>query len=178
MPLDGTGCFLHWAAWLEQVYRGRKPKASPLWQCLSHHFDEFLEAYKERFQPRYGFLRGDAVELIDVSAHEPRRIPSEKWRELIKKVREADPLLCLKCSREMRIVSLIDEEDVIAPLVQRPALRRQLFRVAGASGNPKKPVLDFRAHFCHSAPMAFGFILRANAPEGQKRFPISTNPLR
>jgi hypothetical protein len=38
------------------------------------------------------------------------------------------------------------------------------------------PVFDFRAHFCHSAPMethAFGFTLRANAPEGQKRFPLS-----
>jgi hypothetical protein len=43
---------------------------------------------------------GDAVEVIDVSAHEPRRIPSKKWRELIKKVWEADPLRCLKCSRE------------------------------------------------------------------------------
>jgi hypothetical protein len=36
---------------------------------------------------------GDAMEVIDVSAHEPRRIPSKKWRELIKKVWEADPLL-------------------------------------------------------------------------------------
>jgi uncharacterized membrane protein YphA (DoxX/SURF4 family) len=38
------------------------------------------------------------------------------------------------------------------------------------------PLFDFRAHFFHSAPMethAFGFRLRANAPEGQKRFPIS-----
>ena len=26
-------------------------------QRLSHHFDEFLEAYEERYQPRYGFLR-------------------------------------------------------------------------------------------------------------------------
>jgi predicted dehydrogenase len=37
-------------------------------------------------------------------------------------------------------------------------------------------VFDFRAHFCHSAAMeahAFGFRLRANAPESQKRFPIS-----
>ena len=51
----------------------------------------------------------------------------------------------------------------LASLVQRPpVLRRQLF--------------DFRVHFCYSAPMearAFGFRLRANAPEGQKRFPIS-----
>ena len=42
---------------------------------------------------------GDAVETIEVSAHEPRRIPSKKWRELIKKVWEADPLRCPKCSR-------------------------------------------------------------------------------
>ena len=37
-------------------------------------------------------------------------------------------------------------------------------------------MFDSRAHFCHSAPMethAFGFRLRANAPKGQKRFPIS-----
>ena len=40
-----------------------------------------------------------------------------------------------------------------------------------------RPVFDFRAHFCHSAPMetpTSGFGLRANAPEGQKRFPISS----
>jgi hypothetical protein len=52
--------------------------------------------------------------------------------------------------------------EALAHLVQRlPALRRQLF--------------DFRVHFCHSAPMetqAFGFTVRANAPDGQKRFPI------
>jgi hypothetical protein len=40
-----------------------------------------------------------------------------------------------------------------------------------------RPVFDFRAHPCHSVPMethAFGFRLPANAPEGQKRSPIST----
>jgi hypothetical protein len=48
----------------------------------------------------------------------------------------------------------------------------------GLARNPKRPVFDFRAHFCHSAPMethAFGFTLRANASDGQKRFPISPN---
>jgi hypothetical protein len=34
------------------------------------------------------------------------RIPSKKWRELIKKVWEADPLLCPHCQHEMRIVAL------------------------------------------------------------------------
>jgi hypothetical protein len=66
------GCALRWhrlfftlGGMVEQVYRGRKPKASPLWQCLSHHFDEFLEAYKERFQPRYGFLRPIIPEVVE-----------------------------------------------------------------------------------------------------------------
>ena len=48
----------------------------------------------------------------------------------------------------------------------------------GFSSPSAAPVFDFRAHFCHSAPPmethAFGFRLRANAPEGQKRFPISS----
>ena len=39
-------------------------------------------------------------EVIDVSAFKPRRIPSKKWRELIKKVWEADPLLCPRCQHE------------------------------------------------------------------------------
>jgi len=43
----------------------------------------------------------------------PRRIPSAKWRELIKKGREADPLMCPRCGHEMRIVSLIDDRAVI-----------------------------------------------------------------
>ena len=38
-----------------------------------------------------------AVEVIDVSEHKPRRIPSARWRELIKNVWEADPLLCPRC---------------------------------------------------------------------------------
>ena len=40
----------------------------------------------------------------------------------------------------------------------------------------KSPCLTSGPHSCHSAPMethAFGFTLRANAPELQKRFPIS-----
>jgi hypothetical protein len=48
------------------------------------------------------------------------------------------------------------------------------------SPQPEKAVFDFRAHFCHSAPMetrAFSFRLRVNAPEGQKRFPFRRFPI-
>ena len=58
------------------------------------------------------------MEIIDVSEHKPRRIPSHKWRQLIKRVWEADPLLCPSCSREMRIVALIDDRTVIERILR------------------------------------------------------------
>jgi hypothetical protein len=80
---------------------------------------------------------GNAVEVIDVSEHRPRRIPSAKWRELIKKVWEADPLLCPKCSREMRIVALIDEPDVIKRILGHLGLWAQGVRVSPARAPPE-----------------------------------------
>jgi hypothetical protein len=50
---------------VDQVYRPRRPKASPLWQCLSGHFDAFLELYEEQYQPRYGFLRPIIPEVVN-----------------------------------------------------------------------------------------------------------------
>jgi hypothetical protein len=53
---------------------------------------------------------------------------------------------------------------------------RGSFSGCGRARNPKKPLFDLRAYFCHSAPVethALGFRLLANAPEGQKRFPVS-----
>jgi hypothetical protein len=65
-----------------------------------------------------------AVRVIDVSEYQPRRIPSAKWRELIKKVWEADPLECPNCGHEMRIVALIDEGAVVdLPAMLRIALQ-------------------------------------------------------
>ena len=72
---------------------------------------------------------GEDVEMIDVSEHQPRRIPSKKWRDLIKKVWEADPLICPDCQREMRIVSLIDERDVIVKMLKCLGLWEQGVRV-------------------------------------------------
>ena len=50
---------------VEQVYRPRRPKESPLWQCLCAQFDTFLDVYEERYQPRYGFLRPIIPEVVD-----------------------------------------------------------------------------------------------------------------
>jgi Zn finger protein HypA/HybF involved in hydrogenase expression len=79
---------------------------------------------------------GNAVQIIDVSEHKPRRIPSAKWRELIKKVWEADPLLCPKCQKEMRIVSLIDDKAVIERILRHLGLWQQGVRVSPTTGPP------------------------------------------
>ena len=71
----------------------------------------------------------EGVEVIDVSEHQSHRIPSKKWRELIKQVWEADPLICPTCQREMRIVSLIDERDVIEKILKCLGLWQEGVRV-------------------------------------------------
>ena len=50
---------------VDQVYRARKPKASPLWQCLTRHFDAFLKDYEAYYQPRYGFLRPIIPDVVN-----------------------------------------------------------------------------------------------------------------
>lgn len=50
----------------------------------------------KRAEPKGGAADAGG-EVIEISEPKPRRIPSKKWRELIKKVWEADPLLCPHC---------------------------------------------------------------------------------
>jgi len=52
----------------DQVNRPRRPRhrpCAPLWQCLQEHFDRFLDAYEERYQSRFGFLRPIIPEVVN-----------------------------------------------------------------------------------------------------------------
>jgi len=80
--------------------------------------------------------------VIDVSEHKRRRIPSAKWRELIKKVWEADPLLCPICSREMRIVALLDDRDVIERILRHLGLWEQGVRVHTGADPPAEYTVE------------------------------------
>jgi len=53
------------------------------------------------------------VDVIDVSEYHPPRIPSKKWRELIKKVWEVDPLICPHCGAEMKLIALCEVFDYV-----------------------------------------------------------------
>lgn len=43
----------------------RKPKASPLYRCISEHFAEFEAVYEERYRNKFGVLRDVVREVID-----------------------------------------------------------------------------------------------------------------
>ncbi len=64
----------------------------------------------------------DAIEIIDVSEYQPRRIPSKQWRDCIKKIYEADPLCCPKCGGEMKIISFITDQQVIRQILKHLGL--------------------------------------------------------
>jgi hypothetical protein len=90
------------------------PQLGQVQDCILHH--------DSRFCPPLIQYPGSEVEIIDVSGHRSRRPLSPKWRELIKKVWEADPLICPTCSREMRIVALIDQREVIGRILRHLGL--------------------------------------------------------
>jgi hypothetical protein len=76
-------------------------------------------------------------EVMDVSAYKPRPIPPKRWRELIQKVWEADPLLCPHCHKEMRIVALIDEAPIIERILRHLELWEAGVRVDAARDPPQ-----------------------------------------
>ena len=53
------------------------------------------------------------AEVIDVREYQPKKHASKKWRELIKKVWEVDPMICPKCGKPMKVIALIDEPGAI-----------------------------------------------------------------
>jgi len=63
-----------------------------------------------------------AFEVIDVTEHESRKIPSRTWRDCIKKIYEVDPLSCPRCGQEMRIISFITEFPVIRQILEHLGL--------------------------------------------------------
>ena len=51
----------------------------------------------------------------DKSSKECRK----NWARLIQKIYEVDPLTCPKCSGKMKVISVIEDQDVIKKILQR-----------------------------------------------------------
>jgi len=85
----------------------------------------------------------DAV-LIDVRSYRPRRIPSPRWRECIKKIWEVDPLSCPRCGAEMKILAFITDGAVIEHILRHLGLWREEASLcfASTSRSPPEEILD------------------------------------
>ena len=64
-------------------------------------------------------------EKLNVIEIDPPLVSKElkkRWSYFIRKVYETDPLTCPKCQGEMRIISFIDQPDVIKKILQHLGL--------------------------------------------------------
>jgi hypothetical protein len=60
----------------------------------------------------------EGVEVIDVSGYSPKKVPTKKWRELIAKVWETDPLVCPRCGSFLFITSLIEDPLAVKKILK------------------------------------------------------------
>jgi len=61
-------------------------------------------------------------EIVEVAAAPVSKELKKRWSYFIRKVYETDPLTCPKCQGEMRIISFIDQPDVIKKILQHLGL--------------------------------------------------------
>jgi len=48
---------------------------------------------------------------------DPTFVPSKGWAEMIRKVYEIDPLLCPTCGGQMKVISFIEDPEVIDKII-------------------------------------------------------------
>jgi hypothetical protein len=83
------------------------------------------------------------VQIIDVSEHKPPAaslLPSGVSSS--RKSGKPIPLLCPKCSREMRIVALIDEREVIEKILRHLGLWEEGVRVHTGIDPPSETTVE------------------------------------
>ena len=59
---------------------------------------------------------------VGIQVTRPKRPSSKRWAQLIAKVFLDDPLCCPKCQKPMRIISFVDQGDVIAKMLRHLGL--------------------------------------------------------
>ena len=80
------------------------------------HLTRFYGAYSNRLRKRY---REEDGEVTVRPVEDDQRLPKSgaDWARLLKKVLEVDPLCCLRCGAEMRVISVITAPALIDRLL-------------------------------------------------------------
>jgi len=66
--------------------------------------------------------------VIEIEAPPVSKELKKRWSYFIRKVYETDPLTCPKCQGEMRIISFIDQPEVIKKILQHLGLWEESLR--------------------------------------------------
>jgi len=70
----------------------------------------------------------------------PSKEYRKNWARLIQKIYEVDPLTCRKCSREMKVISVIEDEEVIKKIIKHLGLWGVKTRPPPKTAGPPKPL--------------------------------------
>ena len=71
------------------------------------------------------FKPEEKTEISEIDAPPLSKELKKRWSYFIRKVYETDPLICPNCQGEMRIISFIDQPDVIKKILQHLSLWEQ-----------------------------------------------------
>ena len=72
----------------------------------------------------------------------------KNWAGLIQKIYEVDPLTCPKCSGEMKVISVIEDEEVIKKILKHLGLWEVKSRPPPKRANAPPP--EIHTDYCHS----------------------------
>jgi hypothetical protein len=84
-------------------------------------------------------VKEQPTEVTEVSPPPISRALERRWSHFIRKAYETDPLVCPKCSGEMRIISFIDRRDVIRKILEHLGLWEEA-HAPPVRGPPEKEI--------------------------------------
>jgi hypothetical protein len=92
------------------------------WHIPDHgqHATKYSGAYANRSRALYRPATGEGTAGKPVAAQvaEPRPLSRASWARLIRRVFPCDPLTCVRCGAEMKIISFLTEPAVIDKIVR------------------------------------------------------------
>ncbi|MGA1845332.1 MAG: transposase [bacterium] len=97
--------------WLAAITSHIPNKAA---QCV-HYYGHYSNKSRGIRQKTGQAAKADIV-IADTAP--TKRSCSKKWAALIKKVYEVDPLVCPRCLHHMRIISIIDQPEIIEKILK------------------------------------------------------------
>jgi hypothetical protein len=91
-----------------------------------------------------------------------RKAFRKNWARLIQKIYNVDPLLCPKCSGSMRIISLIDDAEIIKKILKHLSLWDVKHKPPARANGP--PTESFIIYDESSSPIADDYLMDADYP--------------